>query len=57
LAYAAWLDGQGTLARAAVDRALAHDPGYRMAALLDEVLARGLPPDAMRVQRLTMARP
>jgi hypothetical protein len=43
-AFAAWLDGEGSMARIAVDRALAQDPGYSMGLLLEEALDRALPP-------------
>ena len=46
LAFAAWQDGNGVLARAAVDRAMEADPGYRLARLMTEVLSAGLPPSA-----------
>lgn len=47
LAFAAWRGGHGALATIAVQRALAQDPTYSMAALLDEVLQYGLPPSAV----------
>lgn len=46
LAFTAWQDGNGALANVAVDRAKETDPGYRMAALMAQVLAMALPPDA-----------
>jgi hypothetical protein len=47
LAFAAWRSGQGALAHAAVDRALDADPAYSMAALMDDVLRRGIPPSTL----------
>jgi hypothetical protein len=47
LAFAAWRAGHGALASAAVDRALAQDPAYSMAVLLEDVLRYGLPPSAL----------
>ncbi|GIJ02539.1 DUF4192 domain-containing protein [Spirilliplanes yamanashiensis] len=47
LAFAAWRTGQGALAAVAVERALAEDPGYSMAVLLDDILRFGLPPSAV----------
>jgi hypothetical protein len=44
LAFAAWRAGNGALARVAVDRALAQEPDYSMAALLDEMLRLALHP-------------
>ena len=41
---AAWCRGEGTVAVIALDRALAADPGYRLALLLRQALAAGLPP-------------
>jgi hypothetical protein len=43
--FAAWVSGDGATAWCAVDRALAADPGYSMARLLEEALARCAPPD------------
>ena len=43
-AFSAWLNGEGAMARLAVDRALAQDPGYSMGLLMEEVLDRALPP-------------
>ncbi len=42
LAYAAWRTGDGVLAAIALERALAVDPQYSMARLLEEILHRGL---------------
>jgi hypothetical protein len=44
LAFAAWRAGNGALARVAVDRALAQEPAYSMAGLLDEMLRLALHP-------------
>ena len=44
LAFTAWRRGEGTLAKVAVDRALADDPTYSMAHLLTELLASGASP-------------
>jgi hypothetical protein len=48
LTWAAWRRGLGTLARAAVDRALAHDPEYTMAQGLDDLLNLGVSPAVVR---------
>ncbi|WP_433432014.1 DUF4192 domain-containing protein [Nonomuraea sp. CA-141351] len=44
LAFAAYSSGAGTLARIALDRALADNPRYSMAALLDWALSHAAPP-------------
>jgi hypothetical protein len=44
LAFAAWLSGDGPLARCAVERVLASDPTYSMAHLIREVVAAMVPP-------------
>jgi hypothetical protein len=44
LAFAAWRAGEGALANIALDRALAADPRYSMARLLQELFISGLPP-------------
>lgn len=44
LSYAAWRAGEGALANVALDRALAADPHYSMARLLQELFISGLPP-------------
>ena len=49
LAFTAWQCGEGALARIAIDRALACDPGYSMALLLREILDAGVPPSAARL--------
>lgn len=48
LAVSAWLHGDGALANIALDRALAGDPGYRLAGLLASALAAGVPPREIR---------
>jgi hypothetical protein len=48
LSFAAWRQGSGALGRIAVDRALAHDPEYRMAVHMEEVLNLGLSPANVR---------
>jgi hypothetical protein len=45
LGWHSWARGEGAWARIAVDRALAEDPTYRLAALLTSVLDHGLAPD------------
>ncbi|MDG4822113.1 DUF4192 domain-containing protein [Asanoa sp. WMMD1127] len=47
LAYAAWRAGLGALATIAVERALAVDPDYALARMVDEVLEQCLPPSIM----------
>jgi hypothetical protein len=47
LSFAAWRDGQGALARVAIDRALAAEPLHPFAVMLDEVLGMGIGPQAM----------
>jgi Domain of unknown function (DUF4192) len=44
LGFAAWLSGDGALAWCAVERALAADPGHRLAELLAQALADAVPP-------------
>ncbi|WP_460460732.1 DUF4192 family protein, partial [Angustibacter peucedani] len=44
LALQHWHAGDGALANACVDRALAIDPGYRMALLADQLLRAGVAP-------------
>ncbi len=48
LAAAAYSRGDGALANVAVDQALEADPGYRMALLLSDALARLVPPPQVR---------
>ena len=45
LSFAAWRKGQGSLANAALDRALAAEPTYSMAQLIGDILHEGVPPD------------
>ncbi|WP_435124382.1 DUF4192 domain-containing protein [Micromonospora tulbaghiae] len=47
LALTAWRQGQGALAAVALDRALAADPHYRLAHLIDHALRHGIPPAAL----------
>jgi hypothetical protein len=49
LAFTAWQSGNGALANVAVERALAADPGYSMALLLQEAVTAGFPPSAARL--------
>ncbi|GIF46937.1 uncharacterized protein DUF4192 [Asanoa ferruginea] len=44
LAYTAWRSGHGALATIAVERALAVDPDYALARMIDEILDQCLPP-------------
>jgi hypothetical protein len=44
LAFAAWRSGAGAVASIALSRALEGDPDYRLARLLSQALASGLPP-------------
>jgi hypothetical protein len=46
-AFVAWRCGDGGIARLALDRALDADPRYRMAGMLREAIALGLPPSAL----------
>ncbi|MBV9369216.1 MAG: DUF4192 domain-containing protein [Frankiales bacterium] len=48
LGWAAYAEGSGVLAAAAFERALATDPGYSLARLLDDALYQQLPPSALR---------
>ncbi|HEX5495723.1 MAG TPA: DUF4192 domain-containing protein [Mycobacteriales bacterium] len=48
VAWSAWHTGAGPLARIAVDRVLARDPGCRLAILLDQALERGINPATVR---------
>lgn len=48
LACAAYLRGDGPLARVALEAVLSEMPGHRLALLLDEALSVGLPPDTVR---------
>jgi hypothetical protein len=49
LAFVAWQSGNGALANVALDRALADDPGYSMAALLRQAIDSGAPPALARL--------
>jgi Domain of unknown function (DUF4192) len=49
LAFTAWQSGEGALANIAIERALAADPEYSMAHLLEQALDAGLPPSAARL--------
>jgi hypothetical protein len=52
LAWAAYAAGQGALANVAVERALACEPGYELARLIEQGLAAMIPPaDVMRLTR------
>jgi hypothetical protein len=46
-AFASWQCGDSKLAALALERVLAVDPDYSMAHLLEQALARGVPPTAM----------
>lgn len=48
LALLAWWDGDGVRASVLVERALAQDPGHRLAELVDRVLGAGLAPAWLR---------
>jgi hypothetical protein len=47
-AYAAYLSGDGALANVALDRAVAADPDYLLAALLRDIFLTGVPPARLR---------
>lgn len=47
-ALAHWLSGDGARANVALERALADDPSYALAMLVDAVVARATPPDQVR---------
>ena len=49
LAFTAWQSGNGALANVAVERALAADPEYSMALLLQEAVTSGIPPAVARL--------
>jgi Domain of unknown function (DUF4192) len=55
LAAAAWQRGECALASMALDRALAADPGYSMALLLQQALAHLMSPDMLRKRMPTPA--
>lgn len=48
LAWIAYAAGEGAVANVALDRALACEPGYRMALLLEDGLDRLVPPETIR---------
>jgi hypothetical protein len=49
LAFTAWQAGDGALANIALERALAADPGYSLARLLQDILTAGVPPSQARL--------
>lgn len=49
LALAAWREGDGALANLAVNRALEADPDYRLARIVNAILALGLPPTSSAI--------
>jgi hypothetical protein len=49
LAVSTWLRGDGAMANVALARALGSDPGYTLARLLSQALARCLPPSELRI--------
>jgi hypothetical protein len=51
LGWHSWARGEGALARIAVDRALAEDPTYRLAALLSTLLDHAVAPDWVGAMR------
>jgi hypothetical protein len=51
LAILAWWHGNGTLANIAIERALRLDPDYRLAVLIDQVLAQLVPPPPLPWQK------
>jgi hypothetical protein len=51
LAWHSWARGYGALARVAVERALGHDPTYRLAELLLSALDNGLAPEWVAASR------
>lgn len=51
LAVLAWWEGDGARAGLLVDRALAADPGHRLAVLVDQALRAGMPPGWARSDR------
>lgn len=48
LAVLAWWQGDGARAGLLIDRALSADPSHRLAALIDQTLAAGMPPGWLR---------
>lgn len=57
LGYVAWQQGQGALARMALQRSLQADPDYRLAQLLDRILDSGIPPAELRRKPAPARRP
>jgi hypothetical protein len=55
LAVSAWLAGQGAFGNIALDRALADDPAYRLALLMDAVIQSGVSPSQFRATRFDPA--
>ena len=53
LAVSAWLRGDGAMANVALARALASDPGYQLAVLLEGALAGCMPPSELRAMITT----
>ncbi|MDI6099152.1 DUF4192 domain-containing protein [Actinoplanes sp. NEAU-A12] len=51
LAFTAWQLGRGALARVAVDRALAAEPGHELAGMLHQVLGFAISPGMLRRNR------
>ncbi|GAA3624668.1 DUF4192 domain-containing protein [Nonomuraea rosea] len=52
LAFAAYISGAGTLTRTALDRALADNPTYSFAVMLDYALVNGLPGSMLHEMRI-----
>lgn len=50
LGVLAWWDGDGARAAVLLERALVASPGYRLAELLDQTLAAGMPPGWLRTK-------
>ncbi|GIF07669.1 DUF4192 domain-containing protein [Actinoplanes siamensis] len=50
LSFTAWRAGRGSLARVAVDRALAEEPQHPLAGLMHSVLGHGLPPHMLQLR-------
>jgi hypothetical protein len=48
LAWCSYLDGDGLVATVALERALASDPAYSLALLLNEAIERQMPPSSLR---------
>lgn len=48
LAFTAYLEGEGALANAALDRALEVDTTYKIACILREIVRAGIPPKGLR---------